>query len=374
MFKIFSIQVFFKTLLSLTFCALPITLNDDYERESKRWRSKSGSKEIIAEFVKLEKNKLHLRKSDGTEITTTTENLFPADAGKAVYLAGEFDDLKQFESIRSTIDSFTISPKVRVDDFTIAHRELHRAPYAGLAASIITARDGNDAQAAIRLISEVISRIESVREFSPERHTNTLIAAYNNKAIMHMKEKAFSKACIAFTKALSLSDEAEVEHVIHNATLVLNWANQKDSVVEITDAVKKKLTLAIQARSDVVPGNHLTLGRLCYAFNFDLALGKGRYEPRITKFAEVEDNCIVCGGDGVVDCRNCKEGRVTYQEPEAVAYDPVRRGPIIKQVSKEKPCEICNDYWGQLKNRGLLPCPHPECHNGKLATPNQEHK
>lgn len=374
MFKIASIPFLSKILIPFTIFLLPNTADDDYEREAKRWRSKTGSKEISAEFVKLEKNKLYLRKSDGTEITTTLENLFPKDAGKAVYLAGEFDDLKQLEAVRSAIDAFAVSPKVRVDDFLAAHLDLPRSPYAGLAASIVVARDSNDAEKALRLVSEVISRIESIREYRPERHTNTLIAAYNNKAIMHMKEKAFSKACVAFIRALELSSDHEVGHVIHNATLVLDWANEKDSVVEIADTVKKKLTSAIQARSDVTPGSHLLSGRLCYAFNFDLAVGKGQYEPRITNFAEVEDNCILCGGDGVVDCRNCKEGLVTYQEPEAIAYDPVRRGPIIKQVSKQKPCDICDSYWGQLKKRGLLPCPHPECNKGKLETPNDRRR
>lgn len=371
MFRIAAIPLWSKVFLPFFVFLLPVAVDNDYERESKRWRSKSGSKEIAAEFVKLEKNKLCLRKSDGAEITIALENLFPKDAGKAFYLAGEADDLKQLESVRSTIDAFVASPKMRIDEFLVAHRESSRAPYAGLAAAIVVARDLNDAEKAARLISEVISRIESVREYLPGRHTNTLIAAYNNKAIIHMKEKAFAKACVAFTKALELSSEHEVEHVIHNAMLVLDWANEKDSVVEIADPVKKKLTLAIQAHSDVAPGGHLTPGRLCYAFNFDLAVGKGVYEPRINKFAEIEDNCIVCNGDGVIDCRNCKEGISTYQVTEAIAYDPVRKGPLIKQVNKEKPCDVCNRYWGELRRRGFLPCPHPECSNGKIGIPNQ---
>lgn len=222
--------------------------DEDYERETTRWRSKSGSKEIIAEFVKLEKNKLYLRKSDGSEITTVVENLFPKDVEKAMYLAGEADDFRQLETIQATIDAFLVSPKVRLDEFLVAHRESARAPYAGLAAAVVVAREVNDAEKAERLIVEVINRIEKIREYRPERHTTTLVSAYNNKGIIFMKQKSFAKACIAFTKALELSTTSDRAHLVHNANLVLGWASEKESMVELADPIKKKLVLAMAGR------------------------------------------------------------------------------------------------------------------------------
>ena len=369
MFKFASKQLFSKLLLASLILFLPLTSDDEYERTSKQWRSKSGSKELIADFVKLEKNKLYLRKADGSEVTTVLENLFPDDAGKAIYLAGEFDDLKQLKAVRSTLDAFAESPENRLEEFLVAHRESERAPYAGLAASIVVAKDQNDAEKAIRLISEVISRIERVREYRPERHTNTLIAAYNNKAIIHMKEMAFSKACVAFTHALEQSEDHEVGHVVHNATLVLGWASEKGSTIEIANPIKKKLTSALQSRSDAMPGPNLTSGRLCYAFNFDLALGKGVYEARINDFAVVEDNCLMCNGDGLIDCRNCKDGIDTYQVMETVGIDPIRKEPLVRKANREKPCDNCSSYWNSVGKRGLLPCPNPECDNGKVRLP-----
>jgi|GEM_PF-2684009 hypothetical protein len=343
--------------------------DEDYERESKRWRSKSGTKEISAKFEKLDKNKLFLIGDDGKQFSTTLENLFPADAGKAVCLAGETDDLLQLASIRSTFDVFVNSPQAGADGLEESHRKFGRAPYAGLVASIVIARDVNDPVKAERIISEVISRLEAVRIYQPNRHLNTLAAAYNNKAIIHMKERAFTKACVAFLNAFDLSADHEVGHVCHNSSLVLGWAAQKDSGMEINDAIRKKLVSAVQKRGKGPGEAKLIQGRLCYCLNYDRAVGSGVYEPQILRFALVEDNCIVCGGDGVLDCRNCKDGVTTYKDMEVVTYDPVRRGPIVREVNREKPCEVCDSFWGSLSKRGLLPCPYPECDNGKLRAP-----
>lgn len=357
-------------LLSLTSLISHYAPTDDsYERESKRWRSKSGTKEIIANFVKLEKNKLHLIGEDGKQFSTSLENLFPADAGKAVYLAGELDDLRQLESIRSTFDVFLNSPQAGADGLEEAHRKFDRAPYAGLAASIVIARDLNDPVKAGRVLGEVISRLETIRTHQSDRHINTLTTAYNNRAIVHMKERAFTKACVSFINALEVSADHEVGHVVHNASLVLGWAAQNDKAMQINDAIKKKLVLALQERGISGSRGRLTEGRLCYCLNYDRAMGSGVYEPQILDFAVVEDNCIICGGDGVLDCRNCKDGVSTYKDIEVVTYDPVRQGPVMREVNREKPCDVCNRYWGSLPKRGLLPCPYPECDNGKLRAP-----
>lgn len=371
MYKLVAFPILLKIFTPLLIVCLAIPGDEDYELEIKRWRSKSGSKEIVAEFVKLEKNKLYLRKPDGTNITTVLENLYPKDIEKAMYLAGEADDLKQVETIQKSIDAFVASSKVRLDEFLVAHRESERAPYAGLAAAVVVARELNDAEKAERLIAEVINRIEKIRDYRPERHTTTLVSAYNNKAIIFMKQKSFAKACIAFTKALELSTDSDAAHLIHNANLVLGWASEKESMVELADPVRKKLTMAIQSRGDSIPGRNLTQGRLCYSFNFDEAKGKGVYQAKFNDFALIEDNCIVCAGDGMIDCRNCKEGVFTYRVTESIGYDPVRESEMFREVSKERPCDICNPFWSDLKKKGCLPCPHPECNEGRLGAPYQ---
>jgi len=371
MYKIVAYQILLKMFAPFLMVCLAISGDEGDERETKRWRSKSGSKEIVAEFVKVEKNKLYWRKSDGSEITTALENLFPKDMEKAMYLAGESDDLKQLEKVQATLEAFVASPKVRLDEFLVAHRESERAPYAGLAAAVVVARELNDAEKAERLIIEVINRIEKIRNYRPERHTTTLVSAYNNKAIIFMKQKSFAKACVAFTKALELSSDSDAAHLIHNANLVLGWASEKESMVELADPVRKKLTMAMQSRIHSTPSPNLTQGRLCYSFNFDVAKGKGVYQAKFNDFAVIEDNCIVCSGDGMIDCRNCKEGVFTYRVTESIGYDPVRESEIFREVSKERPCDICNRFWSDLKKKGCLPCPHPECNQGRLGAPNQ---
>jgi tetratricopeptide (TPR) repeat protein len=317
----------------------------------------------------LEKNKVYLQRSDNKEVGVVLDQLYPDDALKAQQLAGEFDDIRQLEVIEKDLNIFVETADASLDGFLNSHRKFERAPYSGLVASFILARDRNNPEVAGRTLDEVISRLTEIRKYSPQRHGNTLTTALNNRAIIYIKEKAFMKAAIAFTKALKISKDNDIRFITHNASLLLGWVEDSKSGVEITDVTKKGLITALQDRQSAVLPDSFTVGRLCYSINFDRAAGDGEYVDERFKFVEIEDNCILCGGDGHIDCQNCRNGIATFTVIENVGRDPITGTPINRPASREKPCENCQRFWGDFPLKGVLPCPYPECDNGKLRAP-----
>ncbi|NUQ61127.1 MAG: protein kinase [Pirellulales bacterium] len=167
--------------------------------------------------------------------------------------------------------------------------------------------------------------------------------AWNNLALVYLRQKKLKQTVESFEKALELGKAPE--EIVHNLGKL--YAVKASMSSKFWDpATRRRLDDLCQKTNASVAFNSSVGWRLMPLLGAD---GKplGGIDPALFE----DPRCLSCNGLGRMACPNCEgSGKVTQQRSEAMAVDPVSGRKVGRNVKVAVPCVAC-------RGNGGIQCP-----------------
>ena len=217
---------------------------DDYEA----WKSRQGGS-IEAKFVDLREDSVRLVDRERRPRVVPLDALHPSSRSRALECWYDGRDREQFRMVRQHLAGINQRPEATSRILQGIHDAFPESPYAGLWASVGYSAGINDLRLAKRLLTQTIERLEAQRDALPGRHATTLASAYNNYALICLKETG-ATACAGQLVLATEQTPLMPPTVRHNAEQLLNLSTRGGARTELSVAKRTALTQAI-ARAEV---------------------------------------------------------------------------------------------------------------------------
>ena len=216
--------------------------------EYQAWESTQGTS-IEALFQKYDGENVHLVDRDRTPRAVPLKKLSESSQSKAMRIWLDRQDTEQFRMVRQHLSGLEERPEATSRILKEFHSSIPESPYAGLWASVGYSAGSNDLIVAKQLVLQTIKRIEQQQAFLPGRHATTLASAYNNYAIISLKESG-SMACAGQLISASEATPLLSPIVRHNGEQLLNLNDQSSPQLALSTGQRRRLTKAV-AKSEV---------------------------------------------------------------------------------------------------------------------------
>ena len=211
------------------------------------------------------------------EVQIPWNRLSPTALTAARIAWADHDDETEFAKMRDHLVAFEQLPASKSDIFKIYFKNPTKnpfatsqslSPYAGLWASVGMAAGENDPKQAKLILDKVIKRIQLQQELDPSRHKMTLSSAYNNLAIINLKNMKGDSAANYFIKAIDAAGYLSPV-VRHNASQLSEYVDDGGKMklgVNQREKLLKSIALVeeIQGHQTQLPTGWL------YSLDFDL--------------------------------------------------------------------------------------------------------
>ena len=212
------------------------------------WKS-TGGQSLPAAFRAVRDEAVVLVDEQDITRTVPLQRLSSGSQAQAMQLWLDRQDSEQFRMVRQHLSGLEERPEATSRILQRIHDEIPESPYAGLWAATGYSAGINELTVAKRLVSQTIKRIEDQQKYLPGRHATTLASAYNNLAIILLKDSG-SAACAGQLTAASEATPLLAPVIRHNGEQLLNLNLDTSPRFALSTGQRRRLTDAI-AMSEV---------------------------------------------------------------------------------------------------------------------------
>lgn len=221
----------------------------------KEWQDVTGKFSVQAKLDKLSAESITLRASDGRSIDISRARLSEADRAFLVGVDGLAESAQQFELILPHIDRLYTSPAAVLDILSSLHKQYKRGSAAGLYLSCMRAAVGGKVGLADakQVADETIIRLRRVQKEIPDSQKQTLMSAFNNRAVIAIRERKAAEAVRYLVDSAAQFEDVPFV-VYHNSTLLLEVSSLPQTILDLDRRSRLELVQLLARKKPESPG------------------------------------------------------------------------------------------------------------------------